>query len=101
MSKFFSVAIPTYEMNGKGVEYLNFSLSMLKRQSFQDFEVVISDNSKDDNIKILCEKWSNYLDIKYFNNDINKLDNPSANINNAMKNCTGDYIKILFLDDFL
>ena len=101
MSKFFSIAITTYEMNGKGVEYLNFSLSMLKNQTFQDFEVVVSDNSKDDNIKIICDMWKSHIDIKYFKNDVDKLDSPSANINNAISKCTGQYIKILFLDDFL
>ena len=82
--KFFSIAISTYEMQGKGMDFLNFSLSMLMKQTFKDFEVIISDNSKNDSIKILCEKWKDYINIKYFKNDINKLDNPSANINNAI-----------------
>jgi glycosyltransferase involved in cell wall biosynthesis len=50
---FFSIAIPTYGYNGKGVEYLENNLNVLYNQNFKDFEVIISDHSKDN----LIEKW--------------------------------------------
>ena len=68
---FFSVAIPAYGYNGKGGEFLDFNLKILSNQTFKDFEVVISDHSIDDTIK------------------------------NTLKNCSGEYIKVLFQDDFL
>lgn len=98
--KFFSIAIPTYEMKGKGVEYLEHSFNILSAQTFKDFEVVISDHSIDNTIQILCEKWSNTLGIRYIRNDINR-GNSSSNLNNAIKNSSGKWIKILFQDDFL
>ena len=98
--KFLSIAIPTYEMDGKGSEYLEFSFNKIKSQTFKDFEVVISDHSKDDSIKDLCEKWSSVLDIKYLRNLID-VGSSSSNINNAIKNSEGQWIKILFQDDFL
>lgn len=98
--KFFSIAIPTYEMKGLGVEYLEFSFQKLSEQSFKDFDVVISDHSKSDDIKSLCDRWSDVLDIKYFRNT-HKVGSSSANVNNAIKNSTGQWIKILFQDDFL
>jgi len=97
---FLSIAIPTYGYNGKGCEFLDFSLNILNDQTFKDFEVVISDHSIDDTIKKIVDKWSNLLNIKYFFNE-NGRGIISPNINNAMRNCTGEWIKVLFQDDFL
>jgi dTDP-4-dehydrorhamnose reductase len=97
---FFSIAIPTYGYNGKGVEFIDHSLEILSKQTFKDFEVVISDHSIDDTIKTICNKWNDKLVIKYFRNE-NGRGVISPNINNAMVNCTGKWIKILFQDDYL
>jgi glycosyltransferase involved in cell wall biosynthesis len=97
---FFSIAIPSYEMKGCGEEFLNFSFSKLSRQTFKNFEVIISDHSKDDLIKDLCKKWKDNLDIKYFKNEY-KVGGSSPNINNAIKNSNGEWIKLLWQDDFL
>jgi len=97
---FFSIAIPTYEMKGKGVEYLRQSFQILKNQTFKDFEIVISDHSKNDDIKNLCEEWKDTLDIKYFQNT-KDIGSSSSNINNAIINSKGEWVKILFQDDFL
>jgi glycosyltransferase involved in cell wall biosynthesis len=95
-----SICIPTYEMNGKGVEYLEYSFNILYHQTFKNFEVVISDHSKTDLIKDLCNKWGSILNINYVKNEY-KRGNSSANINNTIKNAKGDIIKILCQDDFL
>lgn len=95
-----SICIPTYEMNGKGVEYLNHSLNILSNQTYRDFEVVISDQSDNLDIKNLCEKWNGNLNIKYISYK-DGLRRSSSNINNAIKHASGDIIRILFQDDFL
>jgi hypothetical protein len=100
MSKLLSIAIPTYEMRGKGVEYLEHSFQILNNQTFKDFEIVISDHSKNNDIKLICEKWKNILDIKYYHNT-KDVGSSSSNINNAIMNSKGEWIKILFQDDFL
>jgi hypothetical protein len=97
---FFSIAIPTYEMHGRGVEFLEFNFKILEIQSFKDFEIIISDHSSNNDIKVLCDKWSNRLDIKYYKN-INGIGKSSTNINHAIKNSSGEWIKIIFQDDFL
>ncbi len=97
---FFSVAIPTYGYNGKGTDFLEFSFEKLKNQSFKDFEIVLSDHSTDETIYGVYLKWKNYFNIKYYKNDVGR-GIISPNINNAMKNCEGEWIKILFQDDFL
>lgn len=97
---FLSIAIPTYEFGGRGVEFLEFSFEKMLKQTFKDFEVVISDHSLNNDIELLCQKWSNDLKINYIKNDIGR-GGISPNINVAMDNCVGEYIKILFQDDFL
>ena len=95
-----SICIPTYEMNGEGYKFLNHSLDILTKQSFKDFEVVISDHSSNDDIEKLCQNYNNRLKINYKKN-LEKIGSSSANINNAIKNAKGELIKILFQDDFL
>ena len=95
-----SIAIPCYEMGGKGVKYLNFGLSKILIQDYPNIEVIISDHSKDDKIEKCVKKWNQLLNIKYIKNTY-KRGSSSANLNIALKHCTGDLIKILFQDDYL
>jgi hypothetical protein len=97
---FFSIAIPTYGYNGRGSEFLEFSLKIIHNQTFKDFEVIISDHSTDDTILNVVNKWKNKLTLKYQKNE-NGRGIISPNINNAMTLCEGKWIKILFQDDFL
>src|SRR3989344_3509047 len=48
-----SICIPTYEMRGEAKRVLTRSFDILKKQTFKDFEVVVSDNSEEEIIKIL------------------------------------------------
>jgi glycosyltransferase involved in cell wall biosynthesis len=95
-----SICIPTYEMKGMGVEYLEYSFNILYSQTYTNFEIIISDHSTSNEIKELCEQWGQVLNIQYFRNEY-KRGISSANINNAIKHANGDIIKILFQDDFL
>ena len=97
---FFSIAIPAYGYDGKGVEFLDYNFEKLSNQIFKDFEVVVSDHSIDDTIKTICNKWNDKLNIKYYRNEYGRgIISPNMNI--AMKNSKGKWIKILFQDDFL
>ncbi len=94
-----SICIPTYEMNGQGIFMLRRNLDMIKLQTFKDFEIVISDNSKNNEVEDLCTKDPTYssLPIKYIRNPKIGM---APNTNEAMKNATGEIIKILFMDDY-
>lgn len=94
-----SICIPTYEMGGKGPEFLIQSFNILLTQTFKDFDIIISDNAEDGSIKKICDEYKNKLNIKYFKHTGAK--EMCANINNAMRNAKGSIIKILFMDDFL
>jgi glycosyltransferase involved in cell wall biosynthesis len=100
MHPLVSICIPTYEMKGKGVEYLEHSFNLFSQQTYSNFEVVISDHSQTSLIEELCDKWSNKLSIKHYYNNENRGIS-SFNINNALKKANGEVIKVLFQDDYL
>ena len=86
-------------MHGKGPTFLAESFDILLKQTFKDFNIVISDNAQDDSIKKVCDQYRDRLDIYY-------CKNPGAkefwdNMNNALRNANGKICKILLMDDFL
>lgn len=98
--RLISVALPVYDMGGHGATFLKFSLDILGKQTFKDFDIVVSDYSKTDTIKKLCHEYRHELPIRYHKNT-DPTGGMSANVNNAIRQSTGRIIKILFQDDFL
>src|SRR6056297_1289966 len=94
-----SVCIPAYEMGGHGCEFLGHSLKVLADQEFQDFEVVVADQSEDNAIKDLCDDYSG-INVRYIPTGHLRRQ-ASANTNAAIDNSRGAVIKVLFQDDFL
>lgn len=95
-----SIAIPTYEMNGVGHLFLRKSLDLIFEQTFKDIEVVISDHSKNDLIKNVCDEFIDRINIVYLRNESDR-GSSSSNMNNAILNCKGEIIKFLFQDEYL
>lgn len=94
-----SIAIPCYEYGGFGAECLEYSFTKMKEQVFDDFEIVVSDQSFDYKIRDLCNSWARKLHIKYIHNK--ETGNAAQNMNVAINNCDGEWVKILCQDDFL
>lgn len=94
-----SIAIPVYISNNKDIDYLEKSFEIIKNQSFKDYEVIVSDNSLNEFVKNICDKYSKYFSLLYKKNS--EYIGMSANSNYAMDLCSGEYIKILHCDDFL
>lgn len=97
--KKMSIAVPTWEFNDKGSEFLDDLLRTIEIQHFKDFEVVISDHSQNDDLIDKIKEFDYKFDIVYFKNKNNKGNSP-ANLNKAIDNCSGEIIKIMFQDDF-
>lgn len=89
-----SICIPVY----KNVEYLSRLLDSIAQQDFKDFEVVITDDSPDNEIKDLLPVYSSLFRICYLKNDI-ALGSP-VNWNYGIANATGEWIKIMHDDDW-
>ena len=100
MSNLISIPIPVYEMRGSGEKFLKISLDSLCAQTHNDFEVVISDHSEDSVILDLCSSYSGRLKIIYARNSVNR-GSSSANLNNAIMQCSGSIIKPLMQDEYL
>lgn len=89
------MCIPTHEMEDRKY-FFKHCLESLWNQSFQDFEIVVTDNSEDDVIKDICE-WFR-TGIRYIRNPKKGM---AQNTNEAIKQAKGSYIKILYMDDYL
>jgi len=93
-----SIAIPTYEMKGFGSFYIRELFDSIKNQTFKNFEVCVSDHSKDDDILEVCSHYANYFYIRYFKNE-EKRGNGSSNTNSVVEMCEGKITKLIFQDD--
>ena len=60
-----SICIPTYQQ----IEYLKKTLDSIQIQDFTDYEVIITDDSRDNSVKYLVETYSSYLPIRYYLNE--------------------------------
>ena len=94
-----SIAIPTWEVNGRGSEYLNDLLRTIEIQTFKDFEVCISDHSVDNELLKELKQFEDKFKIVYSKNESDRGNGP-ANTNKAIELCSGDIIKVMFQDDF-
>lgn len=90
-----SIAVPTHQVEEN---YLLFArlLDSLWTQTFQDFEIVVTDNSDDDSIKNICDYYK--TGIHYLRNPIKGM---AQNTNEAIRRSKGKIIKILYMDDYL
>ncbi len=101
-----SIIIPTYndqgEMHNDGynnLTMLNDLLESISTQTYKNIEVIISDHSKDDLVKELCEKYGSKMLIRYFK-FCEKYGSMEANFNNAVSKAEGEFIKPMFQDDY-
>lgn len=92
----FSIAIPTHDRGEDGSIWMRELLDSIKKQTFNDFEIVISDQSKNDNILNVCQEYSEDFEFKYIRYEGSI---PCENINIALDECEGEIIKIMFSDD--
>ena len=86
-----SICIPAY----KRADFLERCLDSILQQSFQQYEIVITDDSPTDELKPLSEKDER---IVYVKNE-QPLGSP-ANWNKAISLAKGKYIKIMHHDDW-
>ena len=89
-----SICIPTYQQ----VEYLKKTLDSIQIQNFTDYEVIITDDSRDNSVRCLVESYSSSLSIRYYLNE-KQLGSPE-NWNNSVTYANGEYIKIMHHDDW-
>lgn len=89
-----SICIPTYQQ----VEYLKKTLDSIQIQGFTDYEIIITDDSRNNSVRDLILTYSLSLPIRYYLNE-QQLGSPK-NWNKTISYANGQYIKLLHHDDW-
>lgn len=97
---FVSVAVITYN-SGK---YILETLESIKAQTYDNIELIISDDCSTDNTVDICRKWtddnrSRFVAVHIVESPVNT--GQSGNYNRAFDACTGEWIKEIDGDDRL
>ena len=91
-----SIAIPCHDRGENGPKWLRELFDSIKSQTFQDIDIVVSDQSKNDDILDVCKEYSDDFEFTYVRYEGSV---PCENINIALDNCEGRIIKVMFSDD--
>jgi|AGTN01.1.fsa_nt_gi Glycosyltransferases involved in cell wall biogenesis len=91
-----SVCLPVYN----GAKFLDNAIESICTQSFSDFELIISDDTSQDNSSEIIESWCRKdKRVKYSRNETNQ--GLYENHNKCMSLAQGEYIKLFAQDDLL
>jgi glycosyltransferase involved in cell wall biosynthesis len=90
----FSVLLPTRNR----LEYLRYAVETVRRQDYDDWEIVISDNHSEDDIEGYARSLNDPR-VRYYRTD--SFVPVTENWNNALEHSTGDYVVMLGDDDCL
>lgn len=89
-----SICVPAY----KKPEFVVRLLESVLQQTYRDVELVITDDSPDDAVKLAIEPYTSQLNIQYYHNTP-ALGSP-RNWNSAIERSGGDYYLLLHQDDW-
>ena len=91
---FISICIPAY----KRVTFLKRLLDSIESQTYRRFEVVITDDSPDNDVSDICQSHALAASIRYFRNE-KQLGTPE-NWNESIRRAAGVWIKLMHDDDW-
>ncbi len=93
MSK-VSICVPVYN-NPEGLRKL---LESIVIQKYKNFEVIVSDDSDNDKCKDIAYSFKESINLKYIKH--RATGRPGDNWNSSIENVSGEYIKMMFHDDW-
>jgi glycosyltransferase involved in cell wall biosynthesis len=89
-----SIGLPVYN----GEEYLKYALDSILSQTYEDFELIVSDNGSTDRTEKICRDYaSKDKRIRYYRNDKNL--GAAWNFNHVFELSSGEYFKWATHDD--
>lgn len=88
-----SICIPTYRQ----IDFLRETLRSVKTQDFEDYELIITDDTPGDSVAQLVASFGFDERLHYHRNPVS-LGSPE-NWNEAVRRAKGDYVKLLHHDD--
>lgn len=95
-----SVIVITYNSS----QYVIETLESVKRQSYSDIELIVSDDCSTDNTYDLCKRWLKENTSRFKRSILVKTDKNGGichNYNNGLKYARGEWIKYIAGDDIL
>jgi len=90
-----SICIPAYQKT----DYVIRLINSLTKQSYKDFEIIISDDSQNEDIKEALIQYTSFLNISYYHHSV-PLKSP-RNWNFAIEKSIGKYFMLIHQDDWL
>tara|TARA_R100001591_G_scaffold73291_1_gene81267 strand:+ start:97 stop:882 length:786 start_codon:yes stop_codon:yes gene_type:complete len=97
--KNISICIPTHDRGEDGPKWMRELLNSIKVQTFQDFDIVVVDESEDATILDTCKEYSDDFEFTYINCHHLKDDGITAKWNVGIDECTGHIVKFMGSDD--
>lgn len=96
------VSVPVITYNSS--KYVLETLESIKAQTYQNIELIVSDDCSTDNTVKICRKWidenkERFVRTKLITSEINT--GVSANLNRAEAECSGEWVKGIAGDDLL
>ncbi len=93
-SPLISICIPAY----KRINFLKKLLDSISIQTYKNYEVIITDDSPDENVSQLIKSYNSIGKMRYYKNE-NALGTPE-NWNEAIRKANGVWIKLMHDDDW-
>ncbi|MDA8186371.1 MAG: glycosyltransferase family 2 protein [Acidimicrobiales bacterium] len=93
MTPSVSVLVPAFRC-----DYLDLCVASILAQTFEDFELLISDDSDSGDIAAVVDRWGDPR-IRYLRNPTPR--EPGTNRDHLISQARGRYLKFVFDDDFL
>ena len=96
------VSVPVITYNS--AKYVLETLESVKAQTYQNIELIISDDCSTDNTVELCQQWIEYNKDRFVRTQLITVDKNtgiSANLNRAEAACQGEWVKGIAGDDVL
>ena len=90
-----SICIPSYKQE----QHVERALLSIVKQTYKHVEVVVSDDSPDESVKLITDAYINQLNIKYYHN-VPALKSPK-NWNAALDKASGEFLMLMHHDDWL
>lgn len=94
MNEKISICIPAY----KRTHFLERLLTSITNQTYKNYEVIVTDDSDDNSVRDLCERFSGTIALLYYKNPT-PLGTPK-NWMAAIEKATGQWIKLIHDDDW-
>lgn len=95
-----SIVIMTYN----SADFILDTLESVKRQTYKNIELIVTDDASTDTTVLLCKDWIQKNKERFFHTEIvttNENKGIPANCNRGVKKATGDWIKLIAGDDIL